>query len=288
MNHRRTDALTFARLQERLEHRGPIWKYSVLEWNTLPKVKEQIRLLFAQAEYPLPGKLDLFSTSAKTAKSLGFGYRTAVVYLHPHTSSGLQDVNLCKFSVKECRAACLVESGRMRMKASQGGRDWKTRLYVWAPNLYRLMAVYEAHRLKVRADAEGLKFGVRMDGTSDTGELVMLYQIFRDLGIHAWDYTKDFQRAWEWRQEGLFTYSYSGTQASFDRALELLDYGANVSVVFRTGRNEPLPMKWEGYRVIDGDEHDLRFLDGPRTVVGLRLKGTNNSKAQAGRFAVKV
>ena len=34
-----------------------------------------------------------------------------------------------------------------------------------------------------------------------------------------------------------------------------------------------LPATWYGYRVIDGDKHDYRFLDERGVVVGLRAKG---------------
>jgi hypothetical protein len=45
--------------------------------------------------------------------------------------------------------------------------------------------------------------------------------------------------------------------------------GANVACVFRDG----LPKTWQGRKVIDGDETDLRFLDGQNKIVGLVEKG---------------
>ena len=45
--------------------------------------------------------------------------------------------------------------------------------------------------------------------------------------------------------------------------------GANVACVFRDG----LPKTWQGREVIDGDETDLRFLDGQNKIVGLVEKG---------------
>ena len=44
--------------------------------------------------------------------------------------------------------------------------------------------------------------------------------------------------------------------------------GMNVAVVFRE-----LPESYLGMPVISGDEDDLRFLDPPRYIVGLRAKG---------------
>jgi hypothetical protein len=55
--------------------------------------------------------------------------------------------------------------------------------------------------------------------------------------------------------------------------MEALAHGVNVSVVFNTVRGQALPGYWQGYRVIDGDLHDVRFLDPRGVVVGLRAKG---------------
>ena len=56
-----------------------------------------------------------------------------------------------------------------------------------------------------------------------------------------------------------------------------LSAGRDVAVVFNVKRGENLPKLWQGTRVIDGDEHDLRFLHEHYTkqgsIVGLRAKG---------------
>ena len=45
--------------------------------------------------------------------------------------------------------------------------------------------------------------------------------------------------------------------------------GGNVAAVFR----KALPETWNGYKVINGDETDLRFLDEKNIIVGLVEKG---------------
>ena len=46
------------------------------------------------------------------------------------------------------------------------------------------------------------------------------------------------------------------------------------------------PMTWRGAKVIDGDEHDLRFLDqGRGVVIGLKAKG--EAKKDSSGFVVK-
>ena len=58
------------------------------------------------------------------------------------------------------------------------------------------------------------------------------------------------------------------------QVIEALQNGANVSVVFE----KHLPKTWNGYEVINGDKHDLRFLDKSNVIVGLTHKKTNGRK----------
>jgi hypothetical protein len=44
----------------------------------------------------------------------------------------------------------------------------------------------------------------------------------------------------------------------------------NKAVVFR---DKELPSMFKGLKVINGDDHDMRFLDKPNSVVGLKAKG---------------
>ena len=59
-----------------------------------------------------------------------------------------------------------------------------------------------------------------------------------------------------------------------DACLDALAHGVNVAVVFPA---KNVPNTFMGYRVVDGDKHDLRFLDkqadGSAVIVGLKAKG---------------
>jgi hypothetical protein len=57
--------------------------------------------------------------------------------------------------------------------------------------------------------------------------------------------------------------------------------GGNVAVVFA----DKLPATYLGKPVIDGDETDLRFLDGKGVIVGLKAKG--KAKKDESGFVVK-
>ena len=63
------------------------------------------------------------------------------------------------------------------------------------------------------------------------------------------------------------TFSCSETNEKIAKIV--LQLGGNVAVVFRN----QLPETWNGYKVINGDESDLRFLDKQGVVVGLIEKG---------------
>ena len=54
-----------------------------------------------------------------------------------------------------------------------------------------------------------------------------------------------------------------------DISFENFEKGGNISAVFR----DFIPKKYEGFRVVNGDETDLRFLDPKNCIVGLIAKG---------------
>jgi hypothetical protein len=61
----------------------------------------------------------------------------------------------------------------------------------------------------------------------------------------------------------------------------ILASGGNVAVVFRGS----LPENWKGYRVVSGDESDLRFLDPQNVIVGLVEKG--KAKKDSSGFVIE-
>jgi hypothetical protein len=126
-----------------------------------------------------------------------------------------------------------------------------------------------------------LKPAVRVNGTSDLPKLALqLADEFRR--VQFYDYTK-LARPWtRVRSNYHLTFSYSGSNLS--ESLQALQAGVNVSVVFNTSKGQDLPAVWQGYPVIDGDMHDLRFLDPQGSIVGLRANG--EAKKQASPFIV--
>ena len=72
--------------------------------------------------------------------------------------------------------------------------------------------------------------------------------------------------------------TFSLSECNDRHAIAALDAGFNVAVVLRLKDSDPMPESWSGYPVVDGTEHDFRFLDpaGP-CIVGLRPKGRAKS-----------
>jgi hypothetical protein len=141
-------------------------------------------------------------------------------------------------------------------------------------------------KLVVKATKIGAKPLVRLNVASDIDHGRFIAD---NPQVRFYDYTKVVGRI---RANRLANYSltYSFNERTKPETVEsLIGGGHNVAVVFDTeycpahNRIGPIPAKWRGYPVIDGDVTDIRLpeLDGRGVVVALRLKGTNASKQSA-------
>ena len=63
--------------------------------------------------------------------------------------------------------------------------------------------------------------------------------------------------------------TYSLNEDNRAHAFEILRKGGNISAVFR----KEVLKKYNGFRVIDADETDLRFTDPRNVICGLKAKG---------------
>ena len=90
--------------------------------------------------------------------------------------------------------------------------------------------------------------------------------------IQFYDYTKIYKRAVKFVKGEYpknYHLTYSLNEDNKDLAFNILKMGGNISAVFR----KDLPDTYKGYKVVNGDEHDLRFLDLQNSIVGLKAKG---------------
>lgn len=78
------------------------------------------------------------------------------------------------------------------------------------------------------------------------------------------------------------TFSYSGGNWKWCEKF-LKEKKANVAVVFKND----LPLTWRGYKVINADESDERFLDEKGVICGLKYKNPKNgTKYSPNKFVV--
>ena len=210
-----------------------------------------------------------YYSQTKMAKGEKFGYKTAILHLAPFDLSGK---NVCPKASEECVAACLNTSGRGQMGSVQKARLDKTNLFWTNKNAFLWQLSREIEQLKKRAAKQGYKFAVRLNGTSDLAWHRMkvdgggtIHELHPD--VQFYEYTKVLNYLNHDHKNLHVTFSDSGRNNA-DIAAAIRS-GHNVAVVFK----DKLPKKYLNKRVINGDEHDLRFKDPRGVIVGLVAKG---------------
>jgi hypothetical protein len=224
----------------------------------------------------------LGTSSAKTIKGETLSYLTGILYLSPSTLSGVG--NVCPWA-GTCKEACLNSAGRGAFNSVQASRVKKTRWFFSDRNSF-MEALYEDCKALVRkAKRAGMLPCIRLNGTSDLAfhRLIVpsqgktLMECFPDVPFY--DYSKSVKKALD-NARGLHAANYYVTfsrdsAANENECAEVLRAGGNVSVVFR----DTLPATYWHRPVLDGDLHDLRFLDRRARaghsgfIIGLKAKG---------------
>jgi hypothetical protein len=231
--------------------------------------------------------------SAKAIKAQEYGYLNAIHYLAPHDLSGFQ---LCPHASAGCLALCLGwESGQASMvkhdsdiNSVRQSRIDKARRFMRDRVNYMKDVVRSIELVCARAKRMGFKPCVRMNGASDiawegiryNGKTV--FELFPDVAFV--DYTKNAKR-FDRALPPNYHLTFSRSETNEAQCLELLARGINVAAVFAGDK----PATWNGFRVIDGDQHDLRQLD-PRGAIGcviaLSPKG-NKAKRDTSGFVIR-
>ena len=214
-------------------------------------------------------------TNAKSNKSLAYGYLDFIMYLAPHDTSGH---NMCASASPECIEVCLFSSGYGAFKNTKDSRINKTLEYVEDRKEFLARLRKSIVRAINYSHKKSLKPCFRLDGTSDA--FVARHFLKEFPTIQWYDYTKVFNRLEKSKAHKNYhlTFSFSGRNER--ECLKALSNGFNVAVSFK---NE-LPDSLWGYPVLDGDKHDLRFLDPTGHVVGLAPKGNEAKKTDNAFF----
>ena len=211
--------------------------------------------------------------NAKINKSTKEGFFTYGIHLAPFNLSGF---NVCAWASEGCAESCLNTSGHGKFDSVQQARIKKTKwFYNDKENFMRQLVKEIGNAIKL-SFKKGKTPTFRLNLTSDLAwesqkfNGVKLMEIFPD--VQFYDYTKSVKRM-EKYLAGKFPKNYhltfSRSESNADEVEKVLSLGGNVAAVFRNA----LPKTWNGYKVINGDETDLRFLDKKNVIVGLVEKG---------------
>ena len=237
----------------------------------------------------MKGKL-LGVNNAKTIKGEDLGVLTGILYLAPHKIAG---PSVCKWSTRGCRESCLYSAGRAGFLPNiNEARIRKTRLYHSDRGLVMDTLRSDLDRLTAHAMVRNLTPAVRLNGTSDIPwETTGIFGEYPE--VQFYDYTKAPRDS---RPEAhnianySLTYSLTESKGSWARALEWLWTGAGVSMVVDPESKALLLDRGEykGFPVLDGDLHDVRFLDPAAHIVLLKAKGQAKSDTRGFTHRLQV
>ena len=217
------------------------------------------------------------SSDAKTVKGETLGFLTGILYLAPANTTKW---NTCPMAKKaQCDVACLNTAGRGAFSSVQQARINKTEWFFTERNDFMQQLVVDIAKLIRKANKQGLKPLVRLNGTSDirwetigftdvTGiEYVNIFAAFPN--IQFYDYTKRGNRT-ELPSNYDLTFSYSGVEGFQPYVENALLNNMRMAVVFR--KEKDIPTTFMGIPVVSGDNSDVRHLDD-KVIVGLYAKG---------------
>ena len=223
----------------------------------------------------------LLGSNTKVEKAKGLGIRTAGVTLAPATESvPFGGRNMCPKASFGCALSCLKYAGHNVMPYNSLLRIAKTLVFLHHREAFVALLYGELERHIRNSMRAGQVPAFRSQVLHDHPAFGA--QVARDFpDLQVYDYTAIVSYAVKHKLEGTmpdnFHLTVSRKEFRHPDTLRALQAGLNVSVVF----DGPFPTTFAGHPVIDGDEHDARFLDPKGVVVGLKLKGTKAAKQAA-------
>lgn len=195
-------------------------------------------------------------------------YLNVNMYMHPSSTK------ICPYQdIAKCKEPCLNTAGLGGVyKSIQDARKRKTDLFLNDRDTFMEYIIEDITKFVNYCDKKGKIPAVRLNGTSDiqwetikvNGQT--LFEIFPT--VQFYDYTKIPTRKTKHIPNYHLTWSYSQANKKYADYFKKVEH--NKAVVFNT---KTLPSFFKGLKVIDGDTHDMRFLDEDNVVVGLRAKG---------------
>ena len=225
--------------------------------------------------------------STKMMKSYAHNVATYCVYLAPANMAGRTKkgsrINVCPMSA-HCKDLCLNSAGHNKADILSNGKNnvkrsninisrvKKTKLFYNDRDLYMNILIHEINKDRAYAERNGMEFSVRLNGTSDLSPEIMkkngknILDIFPD--VQFYDYTKVYNRTklMKFYPNYDITFSYDGY--NWDDCEKFLNDGGKVAVVFDS---KTMPKTYKGYKVIDANGYDMRYLDPKGCIMGLEF-----------------
>ena len=229
-------------------------------------------------------------TNAKTIKGDGSEYLTAILYMTPYkVMVDGKLFNSCSMAaMASCIEGCLYTAGRGAFNNVQTARQRKAEWFYRDRDSFMQQLHEDITKFSAYCHKRGIKPCVRLNGTTDIRwELIKIgdYNIFElHPDVQYYDYTKIPNRKVSDYPNYHLTWSYSSANPKYEELFwEVIRKGMSVAVVFR----KPIDMTtWRGYKVVDGDKDDLRFLDPKQSIVALYAKG--RAKKDTSGFVVDL
>ncbi len=224
----------------------------------------------------------LTTNNHKTIKGEALGYITYILYMSPFTNNS-KGINVCSHASKGCAESCLSGSGfgGMYTQVMEGRRN-KTEYFLSNRRLF--LEQLDAEITKVVAKHKDKAIvTIRLNGTSDIRFEKFVIKDNKNIfelhpNVQFYDYTKNYLR-FDMVLPKNYHLTFSRSETNHNKAMEILNRGFNVAMVM-----SKVIDSYKGFKVVNGDETDLRFLDAKNVIVGLRYKkmtgkGADNNKA---------
>ena len=221
------------------------------------------------------GKLIASGADAKTIKGNGDKYETAIMYMQPWKSAG---INVCaNAEIAGCIDGCLFTAGRGAFSNVQQSRAKKTAWFAADRDGFMAQLVVDVTKFIKYCGKQGVMPVIRLNGTSDIrweripiGSYDNIFDMFPQ--VQWYDYTKIANRKTDHIKNYHLTFSYSAANPLYAKQVKIaMDKGMNMAVVWRSV--DVIPRMFMGVPVISGDADDLRFLDPDGVMVSLYAKG---------------
>jgi len=236
-------------------------------------------------------KFLLSTKNTKTVKGEKYGWTTYIMYLSPFTQNATGK-NVCSHATQGCAEACLFGSGHGGMYTSvEQARINKTNYLLADRKTFMEQLYNEIEKLVAKHEKKEERVCIRLNGTSDLAwekfkikDDKSIMELFPN--VQFYDYTKNYLR-FKRVLPANYHLTFSRSESNEEHVENILALGHNVAVVF-----DELPETYKGYKVVNGDESDLRFKDEKNVIVGLKYKkmtgkGADNKKAFESGFALK-